>query len=209
MPFDIKTPIAYGWVPNDSGNATALGNIESRIGSSGSDSEFNLLYELYEDDVRPSIAVASIDHPEIVIAPCDERGMCLIGGNADAESPRSENDPVVALAVDECWGHFCRRLVDSPEPVFGCTAMKKPLRFEHSVYVYEGVAERLLDYCRRVTLYADYNASFRLAFRSNDWRSSFDANMSYLKRYLGIYSEELMVMMADYVSRHLDSAPCP
>lgn len=58
MPFDIKTSIAYGWVPNDSGNATEAENIESRIGSSGPDNEFVLLYELYEDDVDPSIAVS-------------------------------------------------------------------------------------------------------------------------------------------------------
>lgn len=69
MPFDIKTPIAYGWVPNDSGNATEAENIESRIGSSGPDNEFVLLYELYEDDVDPSIAVSPIDHPEIMLSP--------------------------------------------------------------------------------------------------------------------------------------------
>lgn len=103
--------------------------------------------------------------------------------------------------MNECWIRVCRRLGDTPEPAFGCTAMEEPLRFKQDVYVYDGVAEMFLDYCRQISLYADYSASFRLAFRNNDWRSSFDVNISYLKRYLGIYSEELSVMMADYVSR--------
>lgn len=202
MPFDIKTPIAYGWIPNDSGDVTEVGNIEYRIGFSEPDSEFTLLYELYEDDAVPCIAVSPVDHPEIVIAPYDERGMCLIGRNTGAGALSSENDSDTALVVDECWMRICRKLGESSKSTFGCTAMEKPLRFKSDIYVYEGIAEWLLEYTRQITLYAGYNASFGLAFRSNDWKSSFDANMSYLKRFLGIYSKELSVMMANYTSRH-------
>lgn len=73
---------SYGWIPNLEGDATETDRIERLMGSSDGRSEYNLIYELYEDEIQPSVAISPIADPEILIAPVDGHGMCVIGLSA-------------------------------------------------------------------------------------------------------------------------------
>lgn len=194
----------YGWIPNHLGEATKTEWIEKTIGPSATESDFDLIYELYEDEVRPSIAFSPVAEPGIIIAPVDECGMCLIGTSIGPGNRGTTDEKDLIPLVHEYWMYVCARLGDSFGQGFGFARMPIPIADE--IDVYSGVADTFIRQTLENTLYLSNNTSFRMSLRYFQRDARFSTKLSFFERYLFIYRMQLGPWLPEYrsLAKHLD-----
>lgn len=187
----------YGWIPNLAGNATERKRIEELMGSSDKRSEYHLIYELYEDEEQPSMAISPVDSPGILIAPIDEHGMCLIELSTKPMLQTIGIEDRFEL-VRRCWTDICEKLGDDLGLGFGYVG--SPIPFTEDTDVYNGVADAFIAQSMKNLGYICYNISFRMSLRYFQRDVRFDTKLSYYRRYLFMYSEQIGSSLPEYRS---------
>lgn len=188
----------YGWIPNLKGDATETDRIERLMGSSDGRSEFNLIYELYEDEVQPSVAISPVADPEILIAPVDGHGMCVIGLSTAFRDQMIDGDRDPSQLFREYWMRVCEELGDGLSLGYGF--VEAPIPLAEGTDVYNGVAESFITRTMKNLEYTSYNISFRMSLRYFQRDVRFDTRLSYYRRFLFIYSEQLGPSLPEYRS---------